>query len=56
MLLTTTTLTSRLMAIGPVVAQSSNTGGGGIPWIDLLIVLAGIGGVLFAVCRSANRR
>ncbi|MCG6155402.1 hypothetical protein [Rubinisphaera margarita] len=55
MLLTTTALISRLMVIGPVVAQSSNTGGG-IPWIDLLLVLAAIGGTLFAVCRSANRR
>jgi len=39
----------------PALAQAAGGGGGGFPIVDTLIVLAGIGGALFAVCRSANR-
>ncbi|MBR9802144.1 hypothetical protein GYB59_10815 [bacterium] len=38
----------------PLLAQAGG-GGTGFPFVDTLIVLAGIGGAVFAVCRSANR-
>jgi len=37
------------------LAQSSNVSTG-FPFIDAVIVLAGVAGAVFAVCRSANRR
>ncbi len=37
------------------LAQAA-TGGSGFPFVNVLLLVAGIGGALFAVCRSANRR
>ncbi len=38
------------------LAQAASGGGSGFPFVNVLLLLAGIGGALFAVCRSANRR
>ncbi|MCA8986982.1 MAG: hypothetical protein KDA78_05045 [Planctomycetaceae bacterium] len=47
--------TTLLMHSLNLLAQSSNPTPG-FPIIDTLIVLVGVGGAIFAVCRSANRR
>lgn len=37
-----------------LLAQAGNTGPG-FPFVDAVIVFAGVAGAVFAVCRSANR-
>jgi len=37
------------------LAQSGNVRPG-LPYIDILVLLVGVAGACFAVCRSANRR